>query len=323
MSGLKDSAVIDWLLMGDVSVQYQTFRDLLHQERPDLRTQIAGKGWGARLLAARKADGSWGEGFYQPKWTCSHYTLLDLKNLGIGPDNKLITQSIHAVIKTEKHPDGGIGPGKSLQMSDVCVNGMFLGYASYFSEPEPNLHSIVDFLLNEKMRDGGFNCRSNRRGAHHSSLHSTISVLEGIAEYCRGGYKYRVDELKTAADAAREFILQHHFYISDRTGETITPEFLKLSYPSRWKYNVLRALDHFRDVDQPWDSRMQEAIRIIQGKRRSDRRWYLPSALPGKVHFHMEEVGKPSRWITLLALRVLEKYPVHQIATRAAIGQLH
>ena len=57
-----DSAVIDWLLAGDVSVQYQTCRDLLHEDRPDLRAQIAKKGRGARFLVACNADGSWGRG---------------------------------------------------------------------------------------------------------------------------------------------------------------------------------------------------------------------------------------------------------------------
>ena len=74
--GLRRSVMaeqlIPWLLAGDVSIQYQTRRDLLDEHRPELRARIAAEGWGARYLACRKRDGSWGRGFYQPKWTsCS------------------------------------------------------------------------------------------------------------------------------------------------------------------------------------------------------------------------------------------------------------
>ena len=90
-AGLKcDRAVIDWLLAGDVSIQYQTWRDLLREVRPELQARIAREGWGAVLLSGRHADGSWGDGFYQPKWTSSHYTLLDLKNLAVAPDHSLV-----------------------------------------------------------------------------------------------------------------------------------------------------------------------------------------------------------------------------------------
>ena len=41
-------------------------------------------------------------------------------------------------------------------------------------------------------------------------------------------------------------------------------------------------------------------------KRRKDGTWPLHAKYPGKVHFDMEQAGKPSRWNTLRALRVLK-----------------
>ena len=79
-----------WLLDGDVSLQYQVHRDLPKSEHHHLQERIAREGWGARFLSYRKIDGHWGKSFYQPKWTSTHYTALDLKNLGIAPDNEEI-----------------------------------------------------------------------------------------------------------------------------------------------------------------------------------------------------------------------------------------
>lgn len=297
--------LIDWLLAGDVALQYQVRRDLLDEERPDLQARIAVEGWGAQFLAARHPEGYWGRGFYQPKWISTHYTLLDLKHLGIAPDHPQIRESIGQILARHKSADGGVNPAKTVENSDVCVNGMVLSYAAYFQTPAESLRSIVDFLIGVQMPDGGFNCESNVRGAVHSSLHSTISVLEGIGEYLANGYTYRAGELDAIARQAREFVLQHRLFRSDRTGAIINPRFLLLSYPSRWFYDTLRALDYFRGAGAAYDPRMQDALDILMQKRRKDGRWPLQARHPGQVHFDMETPGQPSRWNTLRALRVL------------------
>jgi hypothetical protein len=301
-------SIIDWLLEGDVSIQYQVYRDLLATEKPDLQGRIATEGWGAQFLSFRKKAGHWGQRFYQPKWISTHYTILDLKNLAITQNNKEIRQSIAQVIQNLKGPDGGILPIGAEKKSDVCVNGMFLNYASYFLTNEDDLRSIVDFLLAEHMKDGGFNCYSNTKGAKHSSMHSTISVVEGIFEYVKSGYKYRLEELQDAAEKSKEFLLQHRLFRSDRTGNVIDKKMLMLSYPSRWRYDILRALDYFQFAGVNYDPRIQDALDVLKKKRRKDNRWPVQAKHSGQTHFDMEKTGGPSRWNTLRALRVLKHF---------------
>ncbi len=299
---------IAWLLEGDVSIQYQVQRDLLASEQPRLRDRIAAEGWGAQFLRFRKEEGHWGDRFYQPKWISTNYTLLDLKNLAISPNNQEIRQSISQVIQNLKALDGGILPIGADQKSDGCINGMFLNYAAYFGMEENDLKSIVDFLLVEHMQDGGFNCHSNGIGAVHSSMHTTISVLEGILEYAKNGYRYRLEELQEAADKSRTFLLQHHLFRSDRTGDIIDKRWLMLSYPSRWKYDILRGLDYFQFAGVNYDPRMRDALDILKKKRRKDNLWPVQAKHPGQIHFDMEKTGGPSRWNTLRALRVLKHF---------------
>lgn len=305
---MTPSNIISWLMEGDTSIQYQTHRDLLGNEKPSLRKKIALEGWGFRLMSQRNQQGSWGQDYYQPKWICTHYTLLDLKNLQIDPKNKTIRDILDKVFLNEKGPDGGILPIGGVKKSDVCVNGMALNFASYFGQNQNDLISVIDFILCQKMPDGGFNCQSNRQGADHSSLHSTLSVLEGLLEYQRNGYSYRIDEVIDAKKAAEEFIFMHRFYKSDKTGLVIHPNFLKLYYPSRWYYDILRALDYCRDGGLPYDQRMQDALDVLRNKRNKEGTWNLAAQHPGKVHFEMEKAGNPSRWNTLRALRVLKFY---------------
>ncbi|MBI5539335.1 MAG: hypothetical protein HY951_04700 [Bacteroidia bacterium] len=305
---MTDKEIISWLLDGDVSIQFQVYRDLLNIEKPQLRKKIESQGWGLKYLSYRLPNGHWGRSFYQPKWISSHYTLLDLKNLNVSPDNKLIKETLDIIFENEKGPDGGILPIGTTKKTDVCVNGMVLNYSSYFKVKEDLLESVVDCILAQKMSDGGFNCQYNRIGAKHSSLHSTLSVLEGIYEYKIKGYKYRLKELEKAKSESEEFILMHKLFKSDKTGNIIKPNFLKLYYPSRWYYDILKALDYFQYAKVKYDSRMNDAINIIYNKRNKDGLWNLAAHHPGQIHFEMEQPGKPSRMNTLRALRVLKYY---------------
>jgi len=308
---MDESHIIEWLLKGDVSIQYQVYRDILDSNRKDLRSRIENEGWGKNFLSRQKPNGHWGHRFYQPKWTSTHYTLLDLRNLNLSPDHKIVRESIKKILITSKAEDGGIqlGPSTS-QFSDVCVNGMFLNYASYFQTPEKELESIVLSILNEKMPDGGFNCRSTRGSVKHSSLHSTISVLEGLHEFLIADYTYMKREVAKAIECAEEFILIHKLFKSDRTGDIIHKDFTKFSYPCRWKYDILRALDYFRKAHRKWDERMTEAIEVIFDKRNKNGHWNMQAAHPGQIHFEMEKAGQPSRWNTLRALRVLKHFHI-------------
>ena len=304
-------SIIEWLLTGDVSLQFQTQRDLLEvksQTIEILQNRIEFEGFGSQFLACQNKDYSWGRGYYQPKWTSSHYTLLDLKYLNISPNVEKIKKAIDLIIQTSKGSDGGINPSGTISQSDVCINGMFLNFACYFGVDKEPLVSIIDFIIGQQMEDGGFNCRSNRSGATHSSLHTTLSVLEGINEYRINNYTHRIEELSLIEEKAIEFILDHRLFKSDKTGEVIDKKMCQLSYPTRWRYDILKALDYFQKVNRPYDFRMDDALALLISKRQQDGRWKSQNKHPGEVHFEMEIAGKPSMWNTLRALRVLKKY---------------
>jgi len=302
-------ALMQWLLDGDIAIRFQTMRDLLHADDARLQKRIMKEGWGKKYLDAQNADGSWGRGFYSPKWTSTHYTLLDLRNLAVPQDSRRLLASVDAILARHKGIDGGVNPAKQRMQSDVCVNGMLLNYACYFRADESRLRSIIDFLIANQLGDGGFNCESNRTdGVKHGSLHTTLSVLEGLREYRTNGYTYRIQVLEAMENRAIEFILMHQLFLSDRTGEIIDRKFLRFTYPFRWKYTILRALEYFRSIDYPYDTRMSRAIDEIGRKRNRLGSWNMQSKFTGAEHFAMEQAGQPSRWITLMALRVLGHY---------------
>ena len=98
---------------------------------------------------------------------------------------------------------------------------------------------------------------------------------------------------------------------TDRTfGYPADERFLSFLHPTRWRYDVLRALDYFRSAAAATgaapDPRLAEAVEHVRARGLDDGRWPLDWRLPGRVWFHVDDgPGEPSRWVTLRAMRVL------------------
>ncbi|HEY7819349.1 MAG TPA: hypothetical protein VIG29_14090, partial [Vicinamibacteria bacterium] len=266
------------------------------------RKKVASEGWGARLLERQAKNGIWAGGLYSPKWKSTTYTMLALRDLGLASRNRQARKACALLLDQGMCVDGGIDYGARNQ-SETCITGMVLSILSYFQYDDERLHTVASHLLKQQMPDGGWNCR-RPRGATHSSMHTTISVLEGLRMY-EMTRSLRARAARSAQLRGREFLLQHRLFRSHRTGKVIKEHFVRMSYPPRWHYDFLRALDYFQEVRAVRDERLRDAISLLEQKRLPDGRWSLEHRYRGKVFFEMESIGKPSRWNTLRALRVL------------------
>jgi hypothetical protein len=304
--------VSQWLLDGDPAIRWQALRDVVGAAESRVereRRRVAREGWGARLLAAQDAKGTWagGEssdgGLYHPKWISTTYTMLLLRDFGLPAANRQARRGCALLLDKGLQRDGGINYGW-WGVSETCVTGMVLSILSAFSYDDDRLDGVADHLLDQQMPDGGWNCR-RRLGATHSSVHTTISALEGLRHY-ELHRRRKVGAVRAAQRRGREFLLVHRLFRSHRTGAVIKPIFLRFSFPPRWHYDILRALDYFQAAGAPRDPRLAEAIDIVRAARADDGRWPLQNSYKGKTYFELERLGAPSRWNTLRALRVLK-----------------
>jgi hypothetical protein len=246
-------------------------------------------------------------GLYTPKWKSTTYTMLVLRDFGLPPANQPARKACQLLLDQGLKRDGGINYDWGSR-GETCITGMILSLLSYFEIDDQRLETLVDHLLERQMPDGGWNCQLPY-GATHASVHTTISVLEGLQWYerhrqCRT-QRHR-SAVRDAQRRGREFLLVHRLFRSHRTGAIIKPIFVRFSFPPRWHYDILRALDHFQAVQAPRDQRLAEAIGIIRGAQSADSRWPLQNVYKGKTFFELERLNAPSRWNTLRALRVLK-----------------
>ena len=311
--------MLDWLLDSDPSIRWQVLRDLTDASAGEVRTErarVAAEGWGARLLALQGDDGQWDGGTFFPvpydgseagqPWTATTYSLLLLRDLGLDPGSGQARAAVRKVRENSRWEEGG-QPFFDGEV-EPCINGKAVALGAYFGE---NVDGIVKRLLGEQLADGGWNCEAER-GSVRSSFATTINVLEGLLEHERatGG----TPESVAARKLGEEYLLERALLRRKSTGELVDPDWLQFSYPTRWFYDALRGLDYFRDAyfqgrGGPPDTRLAEAVGLLRSKRQSDGTWLLENTHPGRIHFAMEDGdGRPSRWNTLRALRVLSWY---------------
>lgn len=302
--------VLAWLLAGDPAIRWQTLRDL--QDAPAPRWQAErqltlSEGWGARLLPLQAVDGSWGGGIYSPKWTSTTYTLLNLCAIGIPNDHAPAQTGAALVLDKLLGPTLDDRFRQKLVECDQCIVGMCLQLAAYFGINDARVDAIVESMLMEVMPDGAWNCRRHRKPKpHHSSFNTTFNVLDGLREWLERVPKHRLrNDVLAAEHGALELMLEHHLFKSDKTGNVINSRFKLLSYPHHWHYDAFRGLAYFARVKAAHDPRLQDAIDLLQSQQNADGTWPLQYKYSGKVYFQMESIGKPSRWNTLRALRVL------------------
>lgn len=318
--GMADSgSVIDWLLEEDPSIRWQAMRDLLDAPESEWRaerTRVEAEGWGARLLSYQGKDGQWAGGAFVPgdfdwsewqevgqPWTATAFSLSQLREFGLDPASEPASRSVGLIGANSRWDHAG-QPYWEGEVEE-CINGRTVADGAYFGV---DVSSIVDRLVGERLEDGGWNCeRAN--GSVRSSFASTINVLEGLLEYERatGGTR----RSQQARKSGEEYLLARNLFRRLSTGEVADEQFLSFLYPNRWRYDALRALDYFRSAaaltGATPDPRLGEAVDHVRSRRLADGTWPLDWSLPGRVWFDVDDgPGKPSRWVTLRAMRVLK-----------------
>jgi hypothetical protein len=305
---------LDWLLGSDPAIRWQAIRDLTDAPEAAIereRSRVSQEGLGAIILREQRSDGSWRRQD-APAWRTTLFTLQLLRATGIDPADSAV---LAAMLRLEtglrwndldgcwelRPPETG-GNTFFEGEEEPCINGGALAVGSYFGRP---VESLAARLLAEQLEDGGWNCEAP--ASTRSSFHTTICVLEGLLEYERAVGS--TPDVSNARRRGEEYLLTRVLHRRISTGEIVDREFLEFAFPPSYRYDVLRALDYFRQAQSTFDLRLRDAISLMESKRQPDGRWLLDRAYDEALTAPVgERAGEPSRWNTLRALRVLRYF---------------
>ncbi len=309
-TGRFDVETIAWLLSGDPAVRWQAMRDLTNDPRATVafeRARVSLSGIGAAILDRQESDGAWRRAG-TPTWATTLFTLQLLRATGIDVAQTAVA-SAFARLENNLGWDATVGLW-DLRSRDVarpfvdgeeepCINGGVLALGAYFGRPS---NGLARRLLAEQLDDGGWNCEAPK--SRRSSFDTTLCVLEGLLEYERAAGTS--PEIAAARRRGEDYLLERELVRRRGTREIVKPDYLEFAFPTRYHYDVLRALDYFRSCGGRPDARLGAAVALVGNRRSDDGRWLLDRAYDETLSVTTGEVvGEPSRWTTLRALRVV------------------
>lgn len=305
---MDEQELIQWILEGDPAIEYKARKELLYESAESLamlqRSLIMKEGYIKRYLERRDQETAlWANGYYLPKWTSTHYTLLELKNLGCPGDHLAFRQSALVLADNIWYNHGLILKDRYV---DLCVAAMMGSIMCHGKLKDPRIHEIMDYILEHRQDDGGFNCSWQR--SEKSSIHTTLTVLQLFLDYEQNGYDYRLDEIQEIRLPGEEWLLDHELYRKRGKDEPIHKSMINMPYPTRWKFDFLKGLEYFVDRGCKYDNRMAPAIDLLMNKRLKTGAWPSTGNHQGQIYFKIQDEGRDHRMNTLRALKVLAAY---------------
>lgn len=285
----------------------------------------------SQILEAQNPDGWWvapGPG-YGPTYRSTAWSLIFLEQLGAdGTDPRIRRGCVYLL-------DHATVPGASFAV----------GYGDGRLRPSIQIHCLTGNLLramiglgfgdDPRVRDAigwetaailgteghrytkggtpgpGFACSVNQ------ALPCGWGAAKAVLGLARIPAADRAPDVERALAAGVEFLLSVDpstaMYPMGWGNEKPNSSWFKLGFPSGYVADVLQVLEAVCEAGAAGDPRLAPAVTWLLDQQEADGRYVNRYAYVGKMAANIDGQGKPSRWVTLRACRVLRT--VHEATT--------
>jgi len=290
-----------WLLEPEnPSVRYWTLKDILDRPVDDpevrkARDAIARQPLVQELFARQHAEGHWGDDAAKPytaEGTLGALSLLHL--LGVRPDERS-KAGCNSLLHFCQHDSGGFSLTQ-IRRSGIfpCTTGEHLPMLMYFGlGDDPRLRRAFEFVVADMSADDALDCG---RYQHRDCLWGAIAALNGLAVLPAA---MRSQQSKQVVRRLADKLLDAKY---DFQGEH--KRWLTFGVPRGW--DLLSALLALAAHGYARDPRFAPLLELVLAQQDERGRWRCGSV---SRTWPLEKRNRPSKWVTLDALRLLTTVP--------------
>jgi len=276
------------------------------------------------ILSKQNEGGFWEDSnkFYTAKYKGTVWQIIILAELGADGKSKKISKAVEFVLNNSQDLEsGGFSTNRSAKAGGglhsyviPCLTGNLvyslirLGYID-----DPYVKKGIEYIVKYQRFDDGIDGvpkgwpydRFVMCFGKHSCHMGVVKSLKALAEIPSD---MRTGEIKTVIKNGVEYLLAHRIFKKSHDLKKVSkPGWLKLGFPLMYQDDILEILGILTKLDYK-DVRMNEALEILASKQDDSGKWKLESTFNGKFQVDIEQKGKPSKWITLNALKVLRRF---------------
>ena len=323
MSDRLQADPLPWLLEPDEAnpgVRYFALRDLLDRPADDpevvaAQDAVMRTGPVPAILDAQYPEGYWvkpGPG-YSPKYRSTLWSVLFLAQLGADGKDERIHRAVEYVFAHAQAENGGFACNGRPSTTIHCLWGnmvralLDLGYGG-----DERLDRAIDALARSITGEGyewyrkggvqapGFVCSANY------GLPCGWGAVRALWALNRVPAAGRPPAVEAAIKASTDFLLSYDVARADYPyKERISSSWFKFGYPLGYVTDVLLNLEALSEAGYAKDPRLNDAVELVLAKQDEQGRWKMEYSYTSKMWADVEKKGKPSKWVTLRALRVL------------------
>jgi hypothetical protein len=303
--------LIDWLLETEnPSIRYFALRDLLDKGEDDpqvldARQAIPDSQVVKAIIEAQRPDGGWGvrdDTTYMPKYTSTIWQMIILSDLGLPGEHPAVQKGLERM----RADIESIGASDAIEQGEVlwCYSANTIRYLWRFGLGyERYTQAAVQQLIRAALSTPKWGCPYSD---DTPCLWGAVKVLRAFAEIPTSEW---TPEMKlVAANAAEPLVARSYMGKHESpgvTGNGWETDWLKFGFPSFYESDLLEALDALTAAGYRKDTRLKPLLNLVLEQRDEGSTWDLENSFNGRMHVDIEEKGKPSKWVTLRALRVI------------------
>lgn len=320
---------IEWLLEKDnPSVRYFALTEILgkpenNSEVVKTKKEIMEIGPVPRILAKQNNEGFWEtkNKFYTAKYKGTVWQLIILAELGADGKDERVKKACEFITESSQDRESGgfsmhtsvrSGGGRHSEVIPCLTGNMIWSLIRFGYLENPKVQSGIDWIVKYQRFDDAIEeapkgwpyDRFEVCWGRHTCHMGVVKALKALAEI---PLSERSKEVVNTIEKGAEYMLKHHIHKRSHDLNRVSkPGWLRLGFPLMYQTDVLEILEILTKLGYK-DERMQEAIDLVISKQDDQGRWKLENTFNGRFQVNIEHKGKPSKWITLKAIKALKR----------------